>query len=59
MVTGTLGETQTGALEDLTVRQEGDHSVLTGPVVDQAQLHGILDQLGVIGVEIVSVTPAD
>ena len=34
------------------------YSVMIGDIVDQAQLHGILEWLGERGVQIVSVSPA-
>jgi hypothetical protein len=48
-----------GSLEGLVVRSEGGFSVITGEIVDQSHLHGILDWLGVRGVEIMSVSVAD
>ena len=48
-----------GPLEHLAVQRKGDRSVLVGPVIDQSQLHAILNQLGDLGVEIISVGPAN
>jgi hypothetical protein len=36
---------------------QGGRTVLTGDVTDQAQLHGVLDMLEDLGVELVSVNP--
>jgi hypothetical protein len=41
------------------VRVVGGFSVLTGEILDQSQLHGVLNWLGGRGIEIVSLTPAD
>jgi hypothetical protein len=49
----------TGPLEGLSVMIEDGFSVITGDIIDQQQLHGVLDWLGGRGIEIVSVTPAD
>ena len=44
----------TGPLEGLSVRTEDGFSVLTGDIIDQPQLYGVLDWLGGRGIEIVS-----
>ena len=41
------------------MRIEDGFSVITGEIIDQPQLHGILNWLGGRGIEIVSLTPAD
>ena len=43
----------------MTVEVVGEESVLTGDLLDQAQLQGALNWLTTLGVEIVSVNPAD
>jgi hypothetical protein len=53
----TASCTYTGPLEGLSVRTEDGFSVLTGEIIDQPQLHGILDWLGGRGIEIVSLAP--
>ena len=46
--------------DGFSLTQAGDDTtVLTGFVVDQAALHGVLRRLGDVGLPIVSVTPAD
>ena len=49
----------TGPLEGLSVRSESGFSMITGEIIDQSQLHGILGWLGGRGVEIVSLSPAE
>jgi hypothetical protein len=49
----------TGPLEGLSVRIEDGFSVITGGIIDQPQLHGVLDWLGGRGIEIVSLSPAE
>ena len=49
----------TGPLEGLSVRAESGFSVITGEIIDQSQLHGILDWLGGRGIEIVSLSPTE
>ena len=49
----------TGPLEGLSVRTEDGFSVITGEIIDQSHLHGILDWLGGREIEIVSLSPAE
>jgi hypothetical protein len=51
--------TSIGPMEGLSVRAENGFSVLTGDIIDQPQLHGILGWLCGRGIEIVSLSPAD
>ena len=41
------------------MRIEGGFSVITGEIIDQPQLHGIINWLGERGIEIVSLSPAE
>lgn len=59
IVRGELSALAAGPLEGLSVQAEDGFSVLTGDIVDQAQLHGVLNWLGGRGIEIVSLSPAD
>jgi len=59
VVRGELGAPATGPLEGLSVRLEGGFSVITGEIIDQSQLLGILNWLGGRGVEIVSLSPVE
>ncbi|HEX5468394.1 MAG TPA: hypothetical protein VFW80_05030 [Gaiellaceae bacterium] len=59
LVRGGITRPLVGPLEGMTVESTGDRSLLRGDVVDQAQLHGILRWLTDVGVEIISVNPAD
>jgi hypothetical protein len=52
------GQLRSGlALEGWSVRDEEGHCVITGDVVDQAQLIGVIEWLGERGVELVSLEP--
>ncbi|MBF6611910.1 MAG: hypothetical protein IVW55_02150 [Chloroflexi bacterium] len=42
----------------LTLDENGD-TLLTGPVVDQAALHGLLRQVRDLGMPLISVTPVE
>lgn len=59
VIRGELGKPLVGPLEGMNVEDRGDESVLTGDLVDQAQLQGVMSWLTALGVEIVSVNPAD
>ena len=59
VVRGELSVSATGPLEGLSVRSEDGWSVITGEIIDQSQLLGILNWLGGRGIEIVSLSPAE
>ena len=59
VVRGELRASPTGPLDGLTLRIVEGFSVLTGEILDQSQLHGVLNWLGGRGIEIVSLTPCD
>ena len=54
----TASCTRTGPLEGLSVLTKNGYSVITGEIIDQPQIHGILNWLGARGLEIVSLSPA-
>ena len=58
-VKGHLGHQWTDWFEGLAVTLEDDgNTLLTGPVVDQAALHGLLKKVRDFGLPLVSVIPA-
>lgn len=54
-ISGRLGEMTLLAFEGLTVRVNPAETVLTGPLLDQAALHGVLEQVESLGLELVEV----
>ena len=52
---GELSERYAAAFEEMEMETKGGLTVLTGGVVDQVQLHGIIDRIGGLGLELVSV----
>jgi hypothetical protein len=55
VVVGELSRRFAAAFEGMTVRCTGGQTAITGMVVDQSQLHGLLDRVGELGLELVSV----
>jgi hypothetical protein len=58
-VRGLLGETLLGAFPGLRARADGTETMLTGPLPDQAALHGVLAQIEALGLELLEVRRTD
>jgi hypothetical protein len=59
VVRGQLGEYLAGLFDQLEVDPRPGQTSLTGNFADQAQLHGLLDQLRDLGIHLISVNPVD
>ena len=59
-IKGHLGSQWTDWFEGLAITLEEDgNTLLTGPVVDQAALHGLLKKVCDLGMPLVSVSPVE
>jgi hypothetical protein len=57
VVRGELSHRYLPAFEGMTLAAGDGQTAITGPVVDQAQLHGLLVRVGDLGLELISVNP--
>ena len=59
-IKGHLDEHWSDWFDDLTVTyDEHDDTLLTGPVTDQAALHGLLKKVRDLGLRLISVNPVE
>jgi hypothetical protein len=58
-VKGILDGRWTAWFEDLQVTSDGDDTVISGPVADQAALHGLLTKVRDLGLFLISVRRLD
>jgi hypothetical protein len=58
-VEGLLGDTWSAWFDGLEVTAEGEQSVLTGQLEDDAALHGVLAKIRDLGLQLISVRRLD
>lgn len=59
VVRGELGDHFGVLFDGMGLQRRGGTTVLTGPLRDQAQLHGVIERIQALGIELVSVNPLD
>jgi hypothetical protein len=57
IVEGELGARYAAAFDGMTIRAAGGATEITGPVLDQSHLHGLLGRIADLGLTLRSVTP--
>ena len=58
-ITGQLGPGWADWFEGLTVTLDGGDTLITGPIADQAALHGLLKRVRDLGLALVSFSPVE
>ena len=58
-VKGVLDQRWTAWFEDLQITSDGQETVISGPVADQAALHGLLTKVRDLGLYLISVRHLD
>jgi hypothetical protein len=58
VVRGELSQRYLPAFEGMTLATGDGQTAIIGPVIDQAHLHGLLNRVGELGLELISVNPA-
>ncbi len=56
-VEGEIGPRYAAAFDGMQIRAADGKTEITGPVIDQAQLHGLLNRIADLGLTLPSVTP--
>ncbi|MGB8875203.1 MAG: hypothetical protein WCD11_02745 [Solirubrobacteraceae bacterium] len=59
VVKGELGPRYASAFDGMTVRAHDGQTDITGPIIDQSQLHGLLDRIAGLGLTLHSLTPLE
>jgi hypothetical protein len=59
VVQGELGPRYASAFEGMTVRSHDGETDITGPIIDQSHLQGLLERIASLGLALTSVTPID
>ena len=57
VVRGELSARYAPAFEEMTLATGDGQTAITGPVIDQAHLHGLLNRIGDLGLELISINP--
>ena len=58
-IKGRLSDSLSGAFEDFTLAMRPAETIMRGELRDQSELHGVLDQIQLLGLELVEVRQID
>lgn len=58
-IQGQLDKNWKNSFEGMNISYEGNNTILTGQVKDEAQLHGILNIIRDLNLKLISINPAD
>ena len=59
VVDGELGPRYATAFDGMTLRPHGGETDITGPIIDQSHLQGLLQRIASLGLRLQSVTPLE
>jgi len=59
VVSGELGPRYASAFEGMTISTGGGKTEITGTIVDQSHLHGLLERIGGLGLTLCSLAQVD
>jgi hypothetical protein len=54
-IKGRLSDTVSGSFEDFTASVKPEETVMRGQIRDQSELHGLLDRIQALGLELIEV----
>ena len=59
VIEGELGPRFASAFDGMTVRAHDGETEITGPIIDQSRLHGLLERIAGLGLTLHSLTPLE
>jgi hypothetical protein len=59
VVVGELGPRYASAFDGMTLRAHDGETDITGPIIDQSHLHGLLERIASLGLTLHSLTPIE
>ena len=59
VVVGELGPRYASAFDGMTLRAHDGETAISGPIIDQSHLQGLLDRIASLGLTLHSVTPIE
>ena len=59
VIEGELGPRYANAFDGMTLRARDGETEITGPIIDQSHLHGLLERIAGLGLMLHSLTPLE